>query len=873
MVLFQMSHESQAGSPALVSSGLGIGMLAASIMPVFLSVVVCLVFWAHLWQSAEHTRSASVRQIASRAEELALAEAAKAEAMILSVDLALMQLREQFVPGRDSNQAAESLISRFPNGSLVQIAVIDCDGYLAWSSLVSGHSSGVASRIYLGDRRHFSIHKTRKIDDLYISEPVLGRASNQWSIQFSRRIHAGPYRGGVIVASISPAYFSSIGVEAAKQSGNVVALFLSDGAYLVRSIHLETVLGRRAPQDRPFLDEMAAGSGLYRARSPIDGIQRSYAWSRGHAYPVVTVVGINEVNALRAVEDELERSRVRAQVWTTVVILVSFLLSSFIYRLARSRARVEESERRYRAFFDGNTSIKLVVDPESGQILDANKAAAHYYGYDLDTLRSMHIFEINMQASDLVREQLRHASSANVVCRNFRHRLASGEIRDVEVYTGPVGLNGKVVLYSIIHDVTERAILQRKLLQSESLHRSLFKTIAEGIIVVGPEGDITAWNEAALGILCITPEQLVAREYALRGPDGARLDMDDFPSARTLRGEYIRQAMFSVRCPDGADRWVIVNSRPLEGDLEMKCSAVVSFSDITDLVQAEESLRLSQSVFEAALEAIIVTDSANRIIAVNPAFTRLTGYEPHEVIGRDPSLLASGEHSRSFYEQMWAGLNIVGHWEGDLHNRRKDGTDYVESIRISVIPERPGHERRYVALFSDVTEKRRMDGLVWRQANYDVLTGLPNRQLFEDRLARSIAHAHRHKGGVSLLFIDLDRFKPVNDRYGHAAGDELLKQVGGRLAKAFREDDTLARIGGDEFAVVVNEAISDSAFAALEGKINRLLEEPFEIFSHRVVVGCSVGMATYPSDASSLDALLSLSDSRMYERKSQRRRA
>lgn len=863
-----MSEKSPSGLPARVSSGLSVGMLAASIAPVLLSIVVSLVFWGHLWQSAAHTREASVELIGARAEELVLAEAGKADAMILSVDLALIQLREQLVPGHDINQAAAPLIQRFPNGSVVQIAVIDPGGYLVWSSL--GAPAG-AAKIYLGDRKHFSVHAARQVDDLYISEPVFGRASNRWTIQFSRRIEAGPYRGGVIVASVSPAYFSSIGAEAAKQSGNVVALFLSEGAYLARSSHLETVLGSQAPQGRPFIGTGAGESGLYRTRSPVDGIQRSYAWRRGHAYPVVTVVGINEAHALRAVEAELKVSELRARIGTVVVMLVSLLLSFFVYRLARSRARVEESERRYRAFFDGNTAIKMVVDPESGRILDANKAAADYYGYGLETLRSMHILSINVGGAAVVAEQLRHASSANVVCRNFKHRLANGEIRDVEVYTGPVGLNGKVVLYSIIHDVTERTILQHKLQQSESLHRSLFKTLAEGIIVVGPEGDITAWNDAALGILCVTPEQLVAREYVVQGPDGTRLDTGDFPSARTLRGEYIRQAMFSIGCPDGAERWVIVNSRRLEGDPETSRSAVVSFSDITDLVRAEESLRLSQSVFDAALEAIMVTDAANRILTVNPAFTRLTGYAPDEVIGRDPSLLASGQHTKAFYEQMWAALNHIGHWEGDLHNRRKDGSVYVESIRISVIPERPGHERRHVALFSDVTEQRRMDGVVWRQANHDALTGLPNRQLFEDRLARSIARAQRHAGGVSVLFIDLDRFKPVNDLYGHAAGDELLKQVGARLAKAFREEDTVARIGGDEFAVIVNEAVSAGAFAALERKINTLLEAPFDIFSNAVVVGCSIGMATYPDDASTLEALLALSDSRMYESKARRR--
>jgi diguanylate cyclase (GGDEF)-like protein/PAS domain S-box-containing protein len=274
-----------------------------------------------------------------------------------------------------------------------------------------------------------------------------------------------------------------------------------------------------------------------------------------------------------------------------------------------------------------------------------------------------------------------------------------------------------------------------------------------------------------------------------------------------------------------------------------------------------------RAVFDSASDAITVTDGNNHIIAVNPAFTAITGYRAEEVIGRDPALLSSGQHSADFYNAMWQQLVHQDHWEGETSNRRKDGQVYIAWLKISVIRDSKGDPKNYVALFSDVTDRKRKEEIVWRQANFDTLTGLPNRLLFEDRLKLAIAQSGRKQTSVALLFIDLDRFKPVNDELGHAAGDALLQQVAQRLKGSLREEDTVARVGGDEFVAVLPDLRGEDAHTRAADMIVKALREPFHIGDHVVEISCSIGVALLPRDASNAETLVAKADAAMYRAK------
>ena len=211
-----------------------------------------------------------------------------------------------------------------------------------------------------------------------------------------------------------------------------------------------------------------------------------------------------------------------------------------------------------------------------------------------------------------------------------------------------------------------------------------------------------------------------------------------------------------------------------------------------------DQLQLSATIFETATENIVVTDANNCFITVNPAFTKTTGYTLEEVIGKTPKMLKSGKQTPEFYSKMWKKLNKDGQWMGEVYNRRKNGEVYIEWLSIKVIYNEDETVKMYVATFSDITEKKQADEIIWKQANYDLLTNLPNRHFFNDCLKREIKIANRTKKLLAILFIDLDYFKEVNDTHGHEIGDILLVEVARRIGETIRATDTVARLGGDE---------------------------------------------------------------------------
>ena len=289
--------------------------------------------------------------------------------------------------------------------------------------------------------------------------------------------------------------------------------------------------------------------------------------------------------------------------------------------------------------------------------------------------------------------------------------------------------------------------------------------------------------------------------------------------------------------------------------------------DITKRKALEEEQRLAAMVYKNSSEAIVATDEANRIIAVNPAFTELTGYSEDEVMGKDPRILKSGRHEPDFFRAMWEGLNTTGRWKGEIRNRHKDGREIVDWLTINTIFNEEGKVHRRVALFSDITEKKKADNLIWTQANFDQLTSLPNRRLFHDRLNQEIKKSHRTHSKTALLFIDLDRFKEINDSLGHDVGDMLLVEAADRIKLCIRDYDTLSRFGGDEFTVILSELRDASDLDQISTNIIEHLSKPFLLSGQESFVSASIGIALYPDDATTVIDLIRQADQAMYAAK------
>jgi diguanylate cyclase (GGDEF)-like protein/PAS domain S-box-containing protein len=305
--------------------------------------------------------------------------------------------------------------------------------------------------------------------------------------------------------------------------------------------------------------------------------------------------------------------------------------------------------------------------------------------------------------------------------------------------------------------------------------------------------------------------------------------------------------------------WILVHSRYRA----LQFSQALSH-ELSERKQAEAGIRLAATVFDTVDTAAMVTDKDTRIIKVNPAFSVITGYSPEEALGQTPGFLSSGAHPVEFYKEMWDSLKATGSWQGEISNRRKNGEFYTEWLSINEVCDNEGRLTHYVALFSDISERKAAEAHMHNLAHYDVLTGLPNRALLSDRLQQSIAAAKRERSRMALMFIDLDRFKPINDTLGHHIGDLMLKEVAKRMLECLRESDSAARIGGDEFVVLLPLIETESDAVAVAEKIRNTLEQSFELAGRSLNISSSIGVAVYPGHGGDEKSLLKNADTAMY---------
>ena len=289
--------------------------------------------------------------------------------------------------------------------------------------------------------------------------------------------------------------------------------------------------------------------------------------------------------------------------------------------------------------------------------------------------------------------------------------------------------------------------------------------------------------------------------------------------------------------------------------------------EIAQRREAEAGLQLAAKVFGQSNEAIMITDAENRIVQVNAAFTRITGYQSEEVLGHNPRLLSSGRQSPQFYHGMWQQLLSNNRWRGEIWNRRKSGEVFPEWLSISNVTDAQGKLTHHIALFIDITERKKEEAQMERLASYDTLTGLPNRNLLADRVEQGIAQANRHQSLLAMLFIDLDHFKNINDSLGHDVGDGLLQQVAERLKLCLRRSDTIARLGGDEFIALLTEISGEAEASFVAEKMLAVLGDGFEVGGHTVHIAASIGISLFPNDGANKVELMRNADLAMYRAK------
>ena len=422
-------------------------------------------------------------------------------------------------------------------------------------------------------------------------------------------------------------------------------------------------------------------------------------------------------------------------------------------------------------------------------------------------------------------------------------------------------------------DITERRLSEDRLAENEQRLRTILSCMSEGILVLDQNAKFVYSNPSFTRLLGLTVEQVEGRtpldpKWQVIHEDGSPYPGDTHPSLRTLKtGEPVHNDIQGIYTEDGRLNWVRVNSEPMfrPGSKEVT-GVVVTFTDITESRANEQQLLLTAQVFECSHEAIVIADSDRNILAVNRAFSEITGYHTDEAIGRTMLFHSVDEDQSGDEGSLWETVKQKGHWRGETCNRRQNGVTYHELASISSVTDQQNKISHYICVGADITERKNAEQRIENMAYYDALTNLPNRVMLKDRLAQALPLARREQFSLAVMMIDLDRFKTINDSLGHHVGDQLLRQVAGRLLECVRKVDTISRMGGDEFVAVLLNADFDGA-ARVAQRMLDYLGEPYDIDGHRIYSTPSIGISIFPNDGEDGEALIKQADVAMYHAK------
>ncbi|CAM2068242.1 EAL domain-containing protein [Sulfidibacter corallicola] len=518
--------------------------------------------------------------------------------------------------------------------------------------------------------------------------------------------------------------------------------------------------------------------------------------------------------------------------------------------------------------FIGHAPWPMLMARE-GRLIFANPAGFDLLGFPADqpiehvVLTDLVVKGERRRLSELVDRAEREPA---FVMEEIRLRHSSGRPVHVELMIGPLRGHDCVRLVLIPRDLSGIKQVESGLRASEWKYQAMIDSTSEGFWVLNAKLEIVEVNQALCRMLKIEADKLIGRCVLQLMPEMFHeivrppLSGADQQNQCRLELALLGEGDHKIHC--------VVSATVLRNEVDELTGSFAFVTDVTPLIEAETQMHLAAKVFETTSEAIFVTDAHNRLEAINPAFTAVTGYDADEVVGMRPQFLFADRHAPSFFEPIWLALRAGGKWEGEIWFRRKNGVHFPAWASL-VSVENPTHPEglQYVAVFADITKRNEAEEIIRRQANFDSLTDLPNRVLFMDRLSNAMKMARRNSCQVAVMFIDLDRFKLVNDTLGHGIGDLLLKDAARRLEVCARDSDTVARLGGDEFTVILPDLKQARHAEIVADKILKQLAQPFYIDGHELFISGSIGITIFPHDGDTIRDLLKHADTAMYQAK------
>ena len=533
----------------------------------------------------------------------------------------------------------------------------------------------------------------------------------------------------------------------------------------------------------------------------------------------------------------------------------------------RTEESLRESEAKFRAIIE-SSPVAMAMNDEHGNITLLDRKFIETFGYTQADIPTLKTWWLRAYPDPAYRQHVAQEWQAAVdkaqrdrtelEPMEYKVTCKDGTVRDIRFSMAPMGASSLVIFY----DITERKQAEMALRESEERFGRALENIPDVVVIYDRDLRIQYINDATRRITGRPTSDFIGRrEEEIWPPEVYEAYLPTLKEAFKTR--TIRSLETNLLLPNGASLILQITCIPLIDENGEVREVLGITHDFTERKQAEAELRKLSLAVEQSPNSIVITNCDANIEYVNDNFLKLTGYSRDEVIGKNPRILQSGKTPKAIYEDMWAHLDRGEAWRGELINKRKDGSEYIESVQISPVRQANGRISHYLAINENITEKKKIEERIERLAHFDQLTGLPNRSLLSDRFKFALSLAQRSGEPLAVMFLDLDHFKNINDTLGHTIGDQLLMEVARRIKATLREEDTVSRLGGDEFILILPGTNADGA-AHVAAKLIEAVPQPCLIGQHELITTSSIGIAIYPHDGEELETLSKNADAAMY---------
>lgn len=837
------------------------------------SVVLLLIgLWAGVFHYVDVERDLAVKAAWSASESLLATFQERTVRVLRQIDQASQFLKFAFEENHGNLDRVEIAKRKglLPSDVTLTVAIADAEGNVAPASVPFAPTN-------VADREFFQWHAQHDADLLLISEPFLSRSSQRWTISLTRRLNRpdGTF-AGVVIFGIEPAYLTTPYEQAGVGTRGAMNVIGEDGVVRARRVGDQVSFGMRV-DFRQFLGVADAGRAAGSAAvSPVDGVRRYPAYRMLKEYPLLLSAAIAEDDAL-----ELFRRRRSSYFWSAsavslLMVALGALLTFQGYRLSRSRREAHDTQDVYRATAEGSLDALLILQCER----DRHGRITDFVFHDVNTRGASLIGLLKEQIVGQRLSALFPGNGARSFFDKYVRAAETGALLEEELQLSVPRIHVEWLHHQVIplrdgvavmtRDITVRKRAEREKEEKRSLLQTLVDNIPIAVYAKSSReedfGRFLFWNKAAEVTFGLREDEAIGKTVHDLVP---KATADEFVAQdrSIVANPMVQHYPADIFESPWGRRYIHTIKAPIFDSQDRVQHILCISQDVTQAKVTADRLRLTSKVIDEAGEGVVVTDAEERIVLINPAFASLTGFDSAELLERQATATELVDLDSKPLAAMRHQVLTQGAWAGETTHRRKDGSKFPCWLNITSVEDDAGQLVNFVVIVSDITILKESQHRLEQLANFDTLTGLPNRRLFHDRLKHALERAARGQRKLGLLFVDLDDFKTVNDTLGHDAGDLLLQEVAARLKECVRGQDTVCRLGGDEFTVIMEDLNLAEDAALVAQRIVDALAEPFSLTGQTAVATASVGIGLFPDDGRDASTLLRHTDLAMYRAK------